>query len=577
MGWSMVAMTLGAAMAAAAPVGPQVPDSLVDDAARLAALGREFPFGSAAFRFGAAHLRALHEGSAGWRDAVQEVTLAVAAAQRADRRAGVGMRYSHRLFDVGWLRSPHAHMDLVGAALRLDRAPFMPGHCGELRLVYRLSYHTTQRRVAVASRLPMTVNVVRLLDGDCAAWARARRPDGTPGAFDAWAKLPDHAVELNVQTVRWPSTVRPDLGGHAEYALRVLHPTATGLAAAPMENQPDVERLLREPAQLAAFRRWLREPSTGAAIDQGTALLPQALWATAATSHAPRGLVRSANRPFQQLAAAADVTALGGGSAELGRDRLRRLDQHSCTGCHQSRGIAGFHLPGSSARVDGLAVGRLAAGASAHLMADLPRRAAWLTALLSGQTPVAARPPAEAPANSGHAGHGEHCGLRAERSWKCATGLACTQVDDPEVGTCLPTAAAIGDPCERGLVQASGVAGGERVASATTLSCGAGYCESSRIGFPAGLCAAPCSVAGGDQTVCGGIPGLVPFNACLARGEPFDACAAAALRPARLHRCDERAPCRDDYACMAASPTVSVCMPPYFLQELRVDGHPRAP
>ena len=550
-------------------------DVLIVDAARLLPLQAKLAFGPAQLGVAATELRQLHTQSQAWRDVVALVAADVAAVQAADPTAGVGMRYSHRLFDVRWLQSADARLELVAVALRLDRRPFDPSHCGELRAIYRLAYRTVARGQATASRLPMTVNAVRYLDGDCRAIARSRGSDGVAMAVANWPRLTAKAIELNVQTVRWPSTVRPDLGGHAEYALRVLQANGDHLVPSPMENQPDVAKIAGDPMLRALLSAWLRLPATPTAIDSGVAMTPQALWATAASSFAPRGLMRGPNRPWQQLLSPADVAILGGGDATLGQTRLRRLDQHSCTGCHHSKSIAGFHLPGATLAGADLVTGRLAVAFSPHVAAELGRRQAHALALAAGQTPSDARPPPEAPRIADQAQHGDHCGLVLEKGWQCARGLVCTLVDDPEVGVCLPAQPGIGDPCQPGAVVASKRPGAEKVLNVKTLDCGKGYCESSRVGFPGGLCAASCSVEAGAAYPCAGIPGIVAFNACLARSKAFDTCATTALRPARLRACDASRPCRDDYACMAASTTVSVCMPPYFLQELRLDGHPR--
>ena len=74
-------------------------------------------------------------------------------------------------------------------------------------------------------------------------------------------------------------------------------------------------------------------------------------------------------------------------------------------------------------------------------------------------------------------------------------------------------------------------------------------------------------------STCGSIAVLEPFNACIARGEPFQTCLAEHVRPAGLRACGAGNPCRDDYVC-ARTPTGGACIPPYFLFQLRVDGHP---
>ena len=78
---------------------------------------------------------------------------------------------------------------------------------------------------------------------------------------------------------------------------------------------------------------------------------------------------------------------------------------------------------------------------------------------------------------------------------------------------------------------------------------------------------------------------LQGFNACLAARRPFAECLRNNVRPAVLKGCDANEPCRDDYICArtAAGHSASkdarerahgACIPPYFLFQLRVDGHP---
>jgi hypothetical protein len=77
--------------------------------------------------------------------------------------------------------------------------------------------------------------------------------------------------------------------------------------------------------------------------------------------------------------------------------------------------------------------------------------------------------------------------------------------------------------------------------------------------------------------VCGGIALLREFNACLAARTPFDRCLAENTRPGALQACDMKTPCRDDYVCartQSVAPDAGACLPPYFLFQLRVDGHP---
>ena len=99
-------------------------------------------------------------------------------------------------------------------------------------------------------------------------------------------------------------------------------------------------------------------------------------------------------------------------------------------------------------------------------------------------------------------------------------------------------------------------------------------CEGVSVGFPGGMCAGGCK---DDSThphsVCGSIALLTEFNNCLAGGGLFADCTKFS-RPALLRECSPTEPCRDDYICARATATRNACLPPYFLLQMRVDGHP---
>jgi hypothetical protein len=384
------------------------------------------------------------------------------------------------------------------------------------------------------------------------------------------------SVELNFQSVRWPATVRPQLGGHAEYVLRAFKRTNSppGLVAALLENTPDVPRIAKNAALKKELGAFLATPEALAKIDEGTLVLPDAFLAARAISVAPHGLARKANRAFQQLFVPADFAAHG----DLGAQRvvrspaalLRRLDTLSCPGCHQSRSIAGFHLLGVEPRED--RIDAVEVPMSPHLHGDLDRRAAYVQALANGWTPDDFRPPAERPPSD--RGRGAHCGLGEPgfTFWTCAQGLRCSPGLDPEVGTCEADVPAVGDGCESGALHASADShrDGARLAR---RGCAEGrICEATSVGFPGGMCAGDCTGLS-SQATCGGIAILDAFNACLGRGEPFERCIADHTRPGALQACDFHTACRDDYVC-ARTPSGSGCIPPYFLFQLRVDGHP---
>src|SRR5690606_6666889 len=192
------------------------------------------------------------------------VAAEVAAVRRADPRAGVGVRgNAHRLFDTGWLE--RGRLELVAVVPRLDRIPFSVDRWGELHSHYRLACAAEVSGEAVSARLPMPVAVI--LSGEPAGAGQERcraavaawmAPPGLAGAeLGAWlaagplggalvaARVAE--VRINLQIVRWPSAVRPDLGGHAEYLMRSFWPGRGGaLVPRWLENTPDARRIARD-------------------------------------------------------------------------------------------------------------------------------------------------------------------------------------------------------------------------------------------------------------------------------------------------------------------------------------------
>jgi hypothetical protein len=529
-----------------------------------------------------------------WKPVLDAIARDVADVQRADSRAGVHVaRFSHRLFDVGFLRSPAAHFELVAVVNRLDRANIVDASCGETRFVYRLAYDAGAAR---ASRLPLTVGVevpVARDSNGCksaalrwvepksqgaaqrAAWLRGNGPL-SPAALNG--NLEAAQVVVNVQLVRWPSTVRPDLGGHAEYALRAFRLSPDGhLRPTVLENTIDTPRLQRQPQLRKELLAWLRDPSNIQRLDTGTLLLPDRFLARQALSVAPRGLSRLQNRPFSSMFSPAElqsVTTDGLNSARTPAALLRRLDQLSCPGCHQARSIAGFHLLGEDPS-ETPPENSLAVPLSPHVAEDLERRAAFSAAWLGGQQPGASAPHAER-SNLARGSLGAHCDLGLDGSyaaWGCDPGLHCAALDgarNEPVGRCVSDAPSIGDACEVGVARPASDPHRDGLTFITKRSCASdAVCNRSAVGFPGGMCTPDCGATG---AVCGNIAILDPFNACLGRGGAFIDCVRDNVTPAGLRPCDADTPCRDDYVCARAKGG-GACIPPYFVFQLRVDGH----
>ena len=149
-----------------------------------------------------------------------------------------------------------------------------------------------------------------------------------------------------------------------DYLLKVFRydGQARVFAEAPMENQIDRARLLADDGLKREFKAWLLDPVNLAAFDRGTALIPEKFLATAAIAPTPVGFDPSELAPEFGLmqgegavfSEAEVVTALrkatqAGTKLQNIRSAAgfeRRLNDVTCVGCHQTRGIGGFHFPG---------------------------------------------------------------------------------------------------------------------------------------------------------------------------------------------------------------------------------------
>jgi hypothetical protein len=527
--------------------------------------------------------------------------------KRADRLAGVGLAFSHRTFDPAWLSANETRFELVGVANRLDLRHQALGACGELHLVYRLAYTTQdpdpERKVD--SRLPFTVNVL-VPQGDDGSGCRtvANQWIDAGGREDALLRGPLKSaalgaarqagarIELNYQLVRWPSSVRPDMGGHAEYKLRVFDVAGDTLRPRGLEDTPRTNLSAADKAELRAVLK-----ANVTAIDQGTFRLPEKFQDDHAVSVAPRGAARAGNRPYAQLFKGdtfADFGLAGTQRVQSAQKLLHRLDGATCIGCHQSRGIAGFHLLGEER--NGLQrLNALMVGASPHLLETAAWREGYVRAVAAGNTP-SARPFADfVPGKTG--AYGSHCSLGSDPAFKeftCSNGLTCKAVDGSLLGVCLPSGQLQeGDSVEQATVTQTADPHDDRV-NAQRQACTSGRAAYSSDGFPNGMCHNTCTTIGtpaGEGRVCAGLPfgsnpvmrALGGFNQCLA-SKPFRYCLVNDQTPTIIRSCDPENPCRDDYVCARVyvpreegvssyDPQKGVCMPPYFLFQGRVDGH----
>ncbi len=199
---------------------------------------------------------------------------------------------------------------------------------------------------------------------DCASVARAWAglPDAGPALATALRagpldldRLALDRVEVNAQVLRLPSGLETDFAGQAAYLLAVYRlACARGACAVtrqPLENSPDVGRLLSDPMLRADLDRWINENID--AIDKGAYLIPDRFLADQALSWSNLGVNRLANHPFSALYPAEERHRLqdpagrpGLGFVASRAGLVERLDNGSCSGCHQAGSTAGFHLLG---------------------------------------------------------------------------------------------------------------------------------------------------------------------------------------------------------------------------------------
>lgn len=492
------------------------------------------------------------------------------------RRPNIGGEDAiNHAFDARWLRDADARFELVGLVPRLDRAFAEPHTCGELRRIYRLALTRPGRPT---TRLPMTLSAISLVPANerrsLANALVALPPAGRP-RLDALAKLysaPVQRVEVNLQNLHGTATPQ-DNEDHAEYLLRSFDITSHGVTPRPLLATPREDLSAAEKERLANYLR-----SHVADVENGTLVLPPEFLALRAISVSPRGLARERNRVFRKLFGA-DAAALFP-NVPSPRALLRRLDQGTCQGCHQSRAVAGFHLPGEE-RDERRTFNALRVGISNQLAGELKWRESMVAAIAEDRPFDAKRPFAE----DGAGAYGARCGLGDPGfAWlKCAPGLECKDDRGDELGACLPADGPHeGDACEPVTVTPGDGPNGDHLSPLPSITCRFGDhvivrdgCLGNGLGFPGGMCNDRCTEVG--KVAGDGICALLPMSGyegvCFRTNEPIENCLATRLNPSLVRACDETHPCRDDYACARVTPDGrGACVPPYFVFQARVDG-----
>ena len=431
-------------------------------------------------------------------DAEFDRYIAAHRAELPNQSIGVGDGFDFQLFDRDQLYSDHSRFVLSGIINRMDRAYVTPEACGETRLIYRLiPTDVAQASDSLASpRLPMTLNVVLKAKGDhaagqgitCAEIARrwlaagdlphsgaalAEQLTTKDGPLDLIAPADVFRLETNIQITH--VTKSPARDFRTDYLLKVFdyNSQTKAFEEAPLENQIDRARIMTDEKLRREFKAWLLEPGHFAEFDRGTVLIPEKFLATGAVAITPVGFGVSKLQPEFGLTEGDDsaskplfsdrdvVEALKQAAAHgMPTQNIRsvagferRLNDITCSGCHQTRGIGGFHFPG----VDWLAPkpdNATIVPGSPHFFGDQPRRRDILTAIRDGKTPdysrgFSTRPQTRASAELAGTeygdGWGAHCyapqGGDSDLSfapWTCAKGLSCQVVDKTSrMGMCF--------------------------------------------------------------------------------------------------------------------------------------------
>jgi hypothetical protein len=408
---------------------------------------------------------------------------------KADRGSvGVGAGHDVQLFDRALLYSATTRFVLAGIVNRMDRAYVAPDTCGEIRLIYRL----TRIDGAEIPRLPMTLNLVLNARNPtdtsitCAEiarrWLAAAAPPLTRltkqgGALASVTPRQIDRIETNLQIAHTPKSEARDF--RTDYLQKVFRFDAAARTYEPttLEDQIDRDRILADDGLARDFKSWLLDPKHLSELDSGTILIPEKFLATGSVAATPAGFATSPLQPAYGLmqsdgtggkAVFTDddvVTALAAASARgivLQNIRSpagfeRRLNDISCGGCHQTRGIGGFHFPGvdTSAFVAPASAGSVPG--SPHFVGDQSRRRDIAMALRDGRAPDFSRGFSDRPQLRGDTalagteyldGWGATCYRRdagvendsSFASWSCAEGLACQPVGDAKasrIGMCF--------------------------------------------------------------------------------------------------------------------------------------------
>ncbi len=520
---------------------------------------------------------------------------------------------SPRFFDPGWLQQPGVKFTLTGVILRPDKGLLFhttASHCAELRYLFRLHYNLETEKGPRQSDLPFTLAAIAPLgelalkntpqnegpEPDCRTALQAIVESGKlPELALSVMKLPQAITDLefNFQLARFPHDGTPGFSEQAHYGLGRLERTvgkeATTWQAGTLANQVDSPSLQNDPEAKAKLWEFITQDSSQELLRKGQLEIPAEFLSTTALSATPYGLGRMVNRPFSQLFA-------NGGHEHPNKSLLlRRLDTLSCTGCHASQSVAGFHFLGNTqANPEAPALQQMMQPWSPYF----ERIQEWRRDVLKGEASEKPFPGRAAKGQLGEAcgsfahakGNSTNWSCNAQAALRCELGMPQSSLF-PGLGECVPQQPRVGASCDTAVLhsdQADPFA--DRYVSNSGLLCGpqglpGQICNKSTNGFPGGFCTTLCDPnrpsspkthESGEHShsTCMPVPTNGPFTACLEAGNEFRNCLEKHNTPVRMPNCQKNSDCRQGYLCARVNAGGGICAPQYFLHELAIEDHP---
>jgi hypothetical protein len=349
-----------------------------------------------------------------------------------------------RHFDPRWLQSKFANFKLIGVVNRLDRMDFDLNFCGEVRLIYRLSYQSPKS----SSSLPFFANFVLQApkEKDCQVWAALWNSDVMSVAHLKNAilkKTQFKQLEISFQSLRFTSGYMHDFGGQAMYMQRTFRKGDGEFEAVGLENTPDVLYIEKNPELLKEFVEYLKVGKNLEKLDQGILQIDfnKNFLAKLAISWSTLGRARSANKPYtrlfeknQELLRSIDLSKLK--FIKSHEALVERLNNMTCMGCHQSSGTAGFHFLGRPGQSFSHHFNRQQLAFSLHSYAENLRRQYYVNNVAQNEKPNPFRPHSNFPEAIWTGGDvtftkltvGQQCLLSSKHfgnTPQCQSGLVC--------------------------------------------------------------------------------------------------------------------------------------------------------